>query len=191
MNQKDLLIISMARVDTAQPLTVAYIAIGAHAASSVPLSKVDTFGGQSEFVELVCRRALLLDRVAVPFDSSAEHQGNYYYDVAEPFGKSYGYELLRSGNEALDPRPYLREVMVSAGYDAVKVDAALEAAEAANAEREVTFACAGWSVGPIVKGWYVQEPNGRCHIVGDDTCNNETERTFARFCAALSAHGVQ
>jgi hypothetical protein len=191
MNQKERLSASMASIVNPSSLTVGYIAIGANAATSVPLSKIDAFGGQCEFVDLVCQSALLLDRVAVPFDDAGEHPANFYYEIAEPFGKSYGYALLRSGNPALDPVPSLREVMLDAKYDADRVDVALEAAALAASARPVTFSCNDWKIGTMPKGWYVQEPQGRVHLVSDEPCNNEMERTFARLCATLSADAAR
>ncbi|MBN3760866.1 hypothetical protein [Burkholderia sp. Ac-20365] len=183
----------MAAIIVPQPLTVSYVAIGAHASINIPLAdgKLEAFGGQCEFIDLVGRSALLLDRIALLFDEAGEHLCNYYYEVAQPFGQSFGYELLRSGDVNLDPAPYLREVMIDAHYDAKKIDLAFESAALVGGVKLRPFRLDGWTIESAApKGWSVQEPSGRCHIVGNTPSSNEMESVFARLCEQLLVRAV-
>lgn len=81
---------------TADAQTVAYIAIGAHAAirvrGSLPTSTCDAFQGEESFIDECIRHALMLDRMADALPDGCF--GVFCYEIAEPFGERYARELI-------------------------------------------------------------------------------------------------
>jgi hypothetical protein len=112
---------------TPEDLTIAFLGIGvelALASSPGPVD-LDPFEGRVGFVQAVIEHALLLDRVADWFDEREGHPGVFSYDVAESFGVEYARLLVGSKSRDVDPATVLRDVMITAGYDAADVDAAM------------------------------------------------------------------
>lgn len=75
----------------AEPLTIAYIAIGAKTALKKAQERgngpnMDRFGGELGFFDAAIEHALLLDRLA----DDQDLDGCFSYEVAEPFGERVG-----------------------------------------------------------------------------------------------------
>ena len=104
---------------TPEPLTVAYIALGASAVlnEAVP-SVIEDYSGQIGLMDAIVSPALLLDRVADYFDDHDGHPGVFQYEVSEPFGEAWARVLI--GGDAYgsdsEERELLWSVMREAGY---------------------------------------------------------------------------
>lgn len=74
------------------PLTIAYIAMGAATALTANRAKGGelTGGGELEFIDELIRHAPMLDRLA----EGKEFDGVYCYEVAEPFGKQVAERMI-------------------------------------------------------------------------------------------------
>lgn len=85
----------------ADPLTIAYIAIGAHQAirespnGMLPYDVCDKYEGQMNFIEEIIAPARLLDRIADEIASKGAMNYVFLYEVAEPFGYQYAQALIR------------------------------------------------------------------------------------------------
>ena len=82
---------ALAEYDAAQPdpLTVAYIAIGAQI--EYRYSNGQDITGQSEYIDSCIQHAPMLDRLVPHVEETGAH---FYYEFAEPFGARYGAALL-------------------------------------------------------------------------------------------------
>lgn len=83
--------------DAPEPLTVAYIAIGAEQAlrESPALFNPDDWNGQLGFIGEAIEWAAMLDRMG---DEYEDFSGVWAYEVAEEFGLRYGRALLTDVN---------------------------------------------------------------------------------------------
>lgn len=82
---------ALAEYDAAQPdpLTIAYIAIGAQI--EYRYSNGQDITGQSEYIDSCIQHAPMLDRLAPQVEETGAH---FYYEFAEAFGARYGAALL-------------------------------------------------------------------------------------------------
>lgn len=80
-----------------EPLTIAYIAMGAHEAirehpeGCLPDAVADAYSGQLGFIDACIDHALMLDRA---WDSTGGGNATFAYDVAEPFGEAIATDLI-------------------------------------------------------------------------------------------------
>jgi hypothetical protein len=82
----------------AEPLTIAYIAMGAGDALQRSYGRatgpdLDAFEGEMCFIEHVIRHARVLDEMADPYDLT----GVFNYEVAQPFGEGVANMMLKDG----------------------------------------------------------------------------------------------
>ncbi|MEY2117095.1 hypothetical protein [Rhodanobacter sp. FW106-PBR-R2A-1-13] len=77
---------------TTDPLTIAYIALGAATALTAHRAKGGELigGGELELIAELIRHAPMLDRLA----EGKDFDGVYYYEVAEPFGKQVAERMV-------------------------------------------------------------------------------------------------
>lgn len=109
----------------ADPLTLAYIAIGASDVLRRERVDLDAFNGELGFIEAVTDHALFVDTVADWFDANGEHCGVFSYEVATPFGEAIALSMISAGKAQAEPGPLLREVLLKAGYPANEIDLAI------------------------------------------------------------------
>ncbi|UJJ60609.1 hypothetical protein [Rhodanobacter denitrificans] len=81
---------------TTDPLTLAYIAMGAAAALTVPQGSPGRLVDRAEveFMETLIRHAPMMDRLA----AGREFGGMFYYEVAEPFGEMLAERMIADGD---------------------------------------------------------------------------------------------
>lgn len=98
------------------PLTVAYVAMGAGTAigecpcGCLPDRVLDAYQGQMEFIAAVIHHALMLDRMAD--ERGNDFSGVFAYEVAEPFGEEYAKALINAGNyETVDAEAIARRLL--------------------------------------------------------------------------------
>lgn len=95
----DLLLAELGKapVTTPEPVTIAYIAIGAQQAlrdgDRVLVDRLtEAHDGQFRLIESVCAHALLLDQMAAAVEGGLH--GVFAYEIAEPFGYRYVCALM-------------------------------------------------------------------------------------------------
>lgn len=102
----------------AEPLTTAFIAMGAR---DVYLKKFPIYehdGGFIGFIEEVTDQTLLLDKVADYFDARDGHSGVFLYDVAEEFGDQFGVKVAEGVSDPLQTaKEVLYNIMLNCRYD--------------------------------------------------------------------------
>lgn len=114
----------------AEPLTIAYIAIGARGGLRESSSSIDLdlFEGELGFIGAATKHALFVDTVSDLFSATGDHPGVFAYDVASPFGMAIARAMICAGNVEIEPGTLLAEVMIEAGYSAAKVSLAIHGA---------------------------------------------------------------
>lgn len=102
----------------AEPLTTAFIAMGARDVYLKQFPDYEHAGGFIGFIEEVTDQTLLLDKVADYFDERGAHSGVFLYDVAEEFGDQFGVKVVEGMD---DPRQTAKEIlytiMINCAYD--------------------------------------------------------------------------
>lgn len=85
---------------SADPLTIAYVAMGASKAirerefGTLPAEVSDHFSGELGFIEAVTDEAWRLDAVAYALEERGGLDGVFCYEVAEPFGEHFAKALI-------------------------------------------------------------------------------------------------
>lgn len=111
----------------AEPLTMAYIGIGAkEALRECPSVDLDLFDGELGFIGAAINHALFVDTVSDLF--AGDHPGVFAYEVAAPFGMAMARAMIAAGNAEIEPSAILAEAMVEAGYSPAKVRLAIHGA---------------------------------------------------------------
>ena len=110
-----------------EAITLAYVAMGVRQALMLKQesSALESYHGETAFVEAVIEHALTIDRVADWFDARDGHPGVFAYEVAEPFGKAFAGALLEQQSGELSPAVVLKDVMIDAGYALGDVEQAI------------------------------------------------------------------
>ncbi|MBN3777012.1 hypothetical protein G3O06_05435 [Burkholderia sp. Ac-20345] len=112
-------------------LTIAYLAIGARDVLREMRGQgldvdLDSFRGETGFIDDVVGHALFADRASDWFDANDGHPGVFVYEVAEPFGDSLARSMIANGETVLEPGPILRDILAKAGYESTSTEKALE-----------------------------------------------------------------
>ena len=98
---------------THDPLTIAYLALGAKAALTAlqyenpRVDYCDRMGGELAYISRVIEHADMLDALADDVDLN----GVFVYEVAEPFGEGFGRHFL--SGEDFDVKAAARELIAS------------------------------------------------------------------------------
>lgn len=98
-----------------EPLTVAYIAIGARQAlDELPAQfNPDDWSGESGFISTVVEYALMVDRIGDEYD---DFLGVWEYEVAEEFGLRFGRALLTDKTAPGKAEAIARELVAAIAY---------------------------------------------------------------------------
>lgn len=105
---------AMAAASACDPLTLAYVALGAgRALDARKRTGCQTAGGELEFISDVITHAPLLDAMATDRDFHAV----FVYEVAEPFGEQLADHLLDGNDATADFVNALASKLISAASD--------------------------------------------------------------------------
>jgi hypothetical protein len=92
------------RYNAGDAQTIAYVAMGAHAAilsqpgSALPTRVCDRYEGEAAFIDHVIQHAVTLDYEADKRDNDLTVM--FAYEIAEPFGKRYALALINGTGES-------------------------------------------------------------------------------------------
>lgn len=115
------------------PLTIAYIALGAEAAqrkalAECPSLSLDQYCGHIGYIDRVLESAPLVDAVGDWLSEHDAHRGTFLYDVAETFGEDMGGILLDFPRQypgskvPEDAEGVLRHILWSLDYEPELID---------------------------------------------------------------------
>lgn len=116
-----------------EPLTIAYLAMGARQAlldlGQHGAVDLDAFNGEIDFIDQVIAHAKFVDHVADWFDENGEHPGAFSYEVVQPMGAAIASQMIGRGEPVSAPGELLGPILQWAHYDATHVGYAIGFAE--------------------------------------------------------------